>query len=375
MRLLLSLALLFLTGHAAHSLEFREMTVPVDGSYDHTTLFLSGPIGPGDSDAFRRIADKYANATITLDSPGGNVTEALSIGAEIRIRNFATMVLPQVECHSACALLWLSGARRYMSETSVIGFHAAYIHGANGEARESGMVNAEIGSFLAHLGYNKHVIRFATLAGPESTLRLTPGTARALGVDLFLQDRIDVKTPDEIPTAPTLAARFVELAYLQNFCADLIDLDVAHIESEARDAHAQGNALAGNDLWMDFFITEVEITKSRSQTMTLPELCIHVADELRSASIDLGISGPSFDCSMARSNAEHGICDHESLWARDKLSSKLYAFVRQGSPDGHILNNQREWLRGRDSCGYDADCLVRTYDNRIRQFGTAIFSD
>ncbi|WP_232520699.1 hypothetical protein [Rhodobacter sp. CZR27] len=303
------------------------------------------------------------------------MTEALSIGAEIRSRNFATMVLPQAECHSACALLWLSGARRYMSEDSVIGFHAAYIRDANGEARETGMMNAEIGSFLTHLGYNKHVIRFATVAGPESTLRLSPGTARALGIDIFLQDGVKVTTPDQIPTAPTLAARFVELVYLQNICADLMDLNVAHVEVEARVAHAKGNALAGEDLWIDFFTTEVEIQKGRSRTMTPPELCVHFTDELRSASIDLGISGPSFDCSRARSNAEHGICDHESLWVRDQVSSKLYVFIRQGSPDGRILDNQREWLKGRDSCGYNADCLARIYDSRIRQFGAAIFAE
>ena len=62
-------------------------------------------------------------------------------------QNFATMVLPDEECASACALIWISSYRRYMSASSKIGFHAAYTT-VDGKPRETGMGNAEIGSYL-----------------------------------------------------------------------------------------------------------------------------------------------------------------------------------------------------------------------------------
>ncbi|KUL92579.1 hypothetical protein DK26_28330, partial [Bosea sp. WAO] len=54
-----------------------------------------------------------------------------------------------------------AGARRYMFKTSRIGFHAAY-RTRNGQAQESGMGNAEIGSFLTHLGLRIEAIRYFT---------------------------------------------------------------------------------------------------------------------------------------------------------------------------------------------------------------------
>jgi hypothetical protein len=67
-----------------------------------------------------------------------------------------------------------------MSPDSQIGFHAAYIQEA-GEYRESGVANAEIGSFLTHLGLRIEAIRFFTIAGPKDFRLLTPDKARELG--------------------------------------------------------------------------------------------------------------------------------------------------------------------------------------------------
>ena len=115
--------------------------------------------------------------TVTLESPGGIVKDALEIGAEIRIRNYATMVSADAGCYSACALIWVAGARRYMDPTSKIGFHAVYREEA-GELRESGMGNAEVGSFMTHLGLRVKAIRYFTFAGPKDFLLLSPDMAR-----------------------------------------------------------------------------------------------------------------------------------------------------------------------------------------------------
>jgi hypothetical protein len=66
-----------------------------------------------------------------------------------------------------------------MSANSNIGFHAAYIT-VDGQFRETGMGNAEIGSYLTHIGLRVEAIRFITHAPPEGMARLTVSRARAL---------------------------------------------------------------------------------------------------------------------------------------------------------------------------------------------------
>lgn len=334
-------------------------------------IVLSGEFEPGDHSAFLSAIDGKPKATISLASPGGVIREALAIGAEINLRNYATMVLPEQECQSACALVWLSGARRYMSLDSVIGFHAAYLQTEDGELRESGMANAEIGSYLTHLGYNKHLIRFATVTGPTDTLQLRPDQARALGVEIFLQEGTSVRTPGDLPTVPALVERFLSLSTLLGFCSEWMKLDVPLVENGLTALHEEGVALAGQDLWLDYFLTEVERSKHLRQSFSMPELCIQSEDLVQGAGIDIGLIGPSFDCSRASTDTEHGICDHKSLWARDQVSSALYYWIRQADHDGFIQQNQREWLRGRDSCGYNEGCLIQSYNGRIEIFGSA----
>ncbi|PWE54447.1 hypothetical protein DEM27_20285 [Metarhizobium album] len=83
-----------------------------------------------------------SRASVILQSPGGLVKEALHIGATIRMEGFATMVPADKQCFSVWGLIWVSGVRRYISDTSLIGFHAAYRE-ENGEYRESGVANAD----------------------------------------------------------------------------------------------------------------------------------------------------------------------------------------------------------------------------------------
>ncbi|WP_352672254.1 hypothetical protein [Mesorhizobium australicum] len=62
----------------------------------------------------------------------------MQIGAQIRINDHVTAVGANGECYSACGLIWVAGVRRYISPTSKIGFHAAYIE-ENGQYKESGV--------------------------------------------------------------------------------------------------------------------------------------------------------------------------------------------------------------------------------------------
>ena len=149
MKIIPRIALLFMlgtlqvlsNGTASFAAEFDKIDLP--GDYpDFVTL--KGEIELGDGEKFRDIIGDSPKVTVILESPGGIVKDALEIGAAIRIRNYATMVSADTGCYSACALIWVAGARRYMDRSSKIGFHAVYRKEA-GELRESGMGNAEVG--------------------------------------------------------------------------------------------------------------------------------------------------------------------------------------------------------------------------------------
>ncbi|RWP68180.1 hypothetical protein [Mesorhizobium sp.] len=185
---------------------------------------FKGEIVDGDAMKFRDVIDGLDRVSVFLESPGGLVKEALEIGAEIRVRNFATVVSTGQDCFSACGLIWVSGARRYMSSTSKIGFHAAYRE-ENGEYKESGVANAEIGSFLTHLGLRIEAIRFFTIAGPDQFLLLTPEKARILGIEVYEDAGTGFTTPNQAPTADIYADRFMAYGILRSQCEALFKLD------------------------------------------------------------------------------------------------------------------------------------------------------
>ncbi len=83
--------------------------------------------------------------------------------------------------------------------------------------------------------------------------------------------------------------------------------------------------------------------------------------------LGLGASGAtaqSFDCSKARLAAEFAICDSQRLSRLDEEMSALYFglpyVIRQ-----EIKGSQRRWLRRRNACGYDRECIARAYRRRI----------
>lgn len=146
-------------------------------------IVITGDIASGDGDKFDLVSRSSGRYMVVLDSIGGSVQAALQIGAKIRMTDTATIVPPKSTCYSACALIWVSGARRYMSDDSSIGFHAAYIY-KRGIPSESGMSNAIIGSYLTHLGLGLEAIKFITQAPPDKVNILTFEKAKYLGIDV-----------------------------------------------------------------------------------------------------------------------------------------------------------------------------------------------
>lgn len=131
-------------------------------------------------------------SSVRLRSKGGQVVTGLEMGKLIRQRRFATLVMDDTVCASACALAWLAGAPRVMGKTTRIGFHAASINGV-----ETGAGNALVGAYLERLGLPERAIYFATVAGPKEMRWLTPESAKRYGIDVVAMDE-NVAPPDAV---------------------------------------------------------------------------------------------------------------------------------------------------------------------------------
>lgn len=150
-------------------------------------IAISGEITSEDPDRFRRLALQHDAQLVALDSPGGNLVAALEIGKAIRVQGYATIVLNDTSCVSACALTWLAGTKRFTTLDSKIGFHASYYE-RNGELIETGAGNALVGHYLSSLGFSSDAVLFATSASPYEVTWLEADKPDAHGINFEVLD-------------------------------------------------------------------------------------------------------------------------------------------------------------------------------------------
>lgn len=171
------------TGCLPYHVLAAEITVQAS---DAGTAFvlIAGPIEAGDAEKFARATANVQKAIVVFSSPGGLLMEGLGIGADIKDRGYITAVAENTLCASACALAWLGGDRRLMTNTSKIGFHAAFV--AIGEyKRESGVGNAIVGAYLNQLGLSLDAVRYITTPGPDEVQWLSVRDALRIGISVY----------------------------------------------------------------------------------------------------------------------------------------------------------------------------------------------
>ena len=88
-------------------------------------MTATGEIMPEDADKFKRIlhTENMRAATLILNSPGGSVGAAMSIGRRIRNNEMNTLVATGEHCLSACLLAFLGGSLRQVADGGQIGSH------------------------------------------------------------------------------------------------------------------------------------------------------------------------------------------------------------------------------------------------------------
>jgi hypothetical protein len=100
----------------------------VDAGEFGEVLLVNGGIEPGDADRFAAyLASLDAPpGIVALNSPGGVVGEALSIGRHLRESGADTIMLPGMACLSACPYILAGGVDRRVSEDAAVGMHQHY---------------------------------------------------------------------------------------------------------------------------------------------------------------------------------------------------------------------------------------------------------
>ena len=196
---LLTIAFLWLcTPVASHAAEFRK-TMSANGRPD--VIFVVGDFNLGDERKFIHTAIDSENAMVVFQSPGGSSLAGIEIGAAIHLKGFATFVPDGVQCASACALAWLGGRVRYMSNTSQVGFHAAYVENG-GRAAVSSAGNALVGAYLSQLNLAASAIVYITEAPPEGMQWLSFADAQRYGIDVRPLD-LSAVLPHQVSTPKT----------------------------------------------------------------------------------------------------------------------------------------------------------------------------
>src|SRR5665213_1124172 len=114
---------------------FANVTMLNDGSGKELgTILIHSEIKRGDALAFTTAADRIKRVThatvmgvpfitVELDTPGGDVMEAIQIGRLIHDRFIFTVVKPERVCASACVFILIAGASHTPTNSAHIGLH------------------------------------------------------------------------------------------------------------------------------------------------------------------------------------------------------------------------------------------------------------
>jgi len=145
-------------------------------------IYVTGEILEPDQAAFEEIAARYPRAVVYLDSPGGSLLPAIEIGKLLRAKHYATVVLDEGTCNSACALIWVAGTPRYLEGSAHLGFHASY-NEQGGALVETGVGNAIVGHYLSQLNLSEKAVIFATSASPYEINNLTADNSSEAEID------------------------------------------------------------------------------------------------------------------------------------------------------------------------------------------------
>jgi hypothetical protein len=154
-----------------------------------TTYRLEGSIAAGDGARVIKliVEARPVPGRLILQSPGGSVDDALSLGRHLRAEGIGTAMLPGEYCFSACPYILAGGAARDIPDDALVGVHQHYF-GENTllpaafavEDIQAGQ--GEVMAYLDAMGIDPMLMQHALTTPPDEIYILLPEELRAYGL-------------------------------------------------------------------------------------------------------------------------------------------------------------------------------------------------
>jgi hypothetical protein len=169
-------------------------------------ITITGQILKDDEKKFYDIVYGLKDVSIVVNSKGGWNQAAARIGVYIRHKNWETRLLNRSICNSACTLIFLAGAYRYMDPRTKLGFHSASMADSPRIRNEEG--NKLIAKYLVWVGAPPQIIDLQPKADPCCLNYVGYAQAKAWGLlsDRPAKQQQALPTPEaqqQATTAPT----------------------------------------------------------------------------------------------------------------------------------------------------------------------------
>lgn len=144
-------------------------------------LKAEGSIDPGAADRFaKEIAARgeYVK-TVSVNSPGGSVDDALAMSKLIRQKGLNTKVATKALCASSCPLVFAGGVAREAEKDAIVGVHQVFNAGRERPSPEQAMSGAQsttarIARHLDEMGIGNGLWINALETPPDRLYYLTP---------------------------------------------------------------------------------------------------------------------------------------------------------------------------------------------------------
>lgn len=281
-----------------------------DSAMPHVLMFR-GDIGRSTLRDFREATKAHQITLLLLDSPGGRINASLDLARMIRARQIATAIPDGAECASACAFLFVAGARRQAEGRLGVHQFTSEDESRRSVARteaETQATVARIVTLLTDLG-----------AGPDFFMAMfrTPNSGMHWFSPAELNDK-NLVTGDDF--APELAA------------------------------------------WRAM----------RALETTDPVASVPAPPPGLPPAGAPPVIGPGFDCAASDEPAERLICADARLAALDfALSGRVDRLARRmGALDAvRFRLEQLGWTATRNACAADHACIEAAYIDRLDTLG------
>jgi hypothetical protein len=203
---ILAAVMLEIAGPSSASAMVFKVIAP-DG--ERPALSMSGEILPGDTARVLpwliRLSEGHIAPRLFLNSPGGNVLEAMGLANLIHETGMQVFVQAGDMCASACFLLFAASPSRHASPEAMIGVHSASFEG--NENGDSLMLDTAMARKARAFGVPPDVIGRMVTTDPSDMAWLTANELQEMDVRQIgiAQRPIPTPAPDAIPDQSKVA--------------------------------------------------------------------------------------------------------------------------------------------------------------------------